>query len=51
MKIVTLCSQGKCCPVVKITDDHVEIGEDKNTCVLTMEQWVTLKGKILNKEV
>ena len=27
MKIVTLCSAGSCCPVVKLTDDHVEIGE------------------------
>jgi hypothetical protein len=51
MKIVTLCSQGKCCPVVKIMGNCVEIGEDENTCVLTMEQWDTLKGKILNKEV
>jgi hypothetical protein len=51
MKIVTLCSQGKCCPVVKIMDNRVEIGEDENTCVLTMEQWDTLKERILNKEV
>lgn len=51
MKIVTLCTQGSCCPVVKIMDNHVEIGEDENTCVLTMEQWDTLKARILNKEV
>jgi hypothetical protein len=51
MKIVTLCNQGTCCPVVKIMDSHVEIGEDENTCVLTMEQWDTLKARIVNKEV
>jgi hypothetical protein len=32
-------------------DNRVEIGEDENTCVLTMAQWDTLKEKILNKEV
>ncbi len=51
MKIVSLCSAGSCCPVVKITDERVEIGERDNTCVLTREQWDTLKGKILNKEL
>ncbi len=51
MKIVTLCQQGSCCPVVKIADEHVEIGEAGNLCVLTMEQWQTLKQKIVNGEV
>ena len=51
MKIVTLCREGSCCPVVKITDEHVEIGEKDNTCVLTKEQWETLKEKILKKEL
>ncbi len=51
MKIVSLCSAGSCCPVVKITDEQVEIGEKDNTCVLTKAQWQTLKGKILNKEL
>ena len=51
MKIVTLCSAGTCCPVVKITDDHIEIGEEGNLCVLTNEEWETLKRKILNNEV
>jgi hypothetical protein len=32
-------------------DNCVEIGEDENTCMLTMEQWDTLKRKILDKEV
>jgi hypothetical protein len=36
MKIVALCKEGSCCPVVKITDSQVEIGENDNTCVLTI---------------
>ena len=51
MKIVTLCQQGSCCPVVKLTDDHVEIGEEGNLCTLTLAEWGTLKGKILNNEI
>jgi hypothetical protein len=47
MKVVTLCKVGSCCPVVKIMDTHVEIGEDGNMCVLTAEHWETLKQKIL----
>ena len=50
-KIITLCREGSCCPVVKITDDHVEIGEKKNLCILTSEQWDVLKDKILKKEI
>ena len=51
MKIITLCREGSCCPVVKIMDTQVEIGENDNTCVLTNAEWETLKEKILNKEV
>ena len=51
MKIVTLCSSGSCCPVVKITDDHVEIGEEGNLCTLSQQEWEVLKTKILNKEI
>jgi len=51
MKIVSLCSKGSCCPVVKITDTQVEIGEKDNCCVLSKDQWETLKKKILKKEV
>lgn len=51
MKIVSLCTQGSCCPVVKVTDTQVEIGEDENTCVLTTAQWEILKEKILAKEL
>ena len=50
-KIVTLCSAGSCCPVVKIDEDHVEIGEDNNLCTLTTGEWEVLKQKILNKEI
>jgi hypothetical protein len=51
MKIVSLCAAGSCCPVVKITDKQVEIGEKDNICVLTKEQWESLREKILNKEL
>jgi hypothetical protein len=51
MKIVSLCSSGACCPVIKIADTEVEIGEGENTCRLTKTQWETLKEKILNKEI
>jgi len=51
MKIVTLCREGSCCPVVKITDERIVIGEKDNTCVLTRAQWETLKQKILKKEL
>ncbi len=51
MKIVNLCKEGSCCPVVKIADERVEIGEKDNTCVLTRIEWETLKDKILNKEI
>ena len=51
MKIVNLCSCGSCCPVVKLADDHVEIGEAGNLCILTLDEWETLKRKIINKEM
>ena len=51
MKIVTLCQEGSCCPVVKISDERVEIGEKDNTCILTRAQWEVLKEKILEKEL
>ena len=51
MKIVSLCKAGSCCPVVKLTDTQVEIGEKENTCVLTIAEWTTLKEKILSKEL
>ncbi len=51
MKIVSLCHCCEACPVVKIDDEHVEIGEAGNVCVLTTDEWETLKQKILNKEI
>jgi len=51
MKIVRLCREGSCCPVVKVTKARVKIGEKGNTCILTKPEWETLKGKILNKEL
>jgi hypothetical protein len=51
MKIITLCREGSCCPVVKLADDRIEIGEEGNLCVLTRSEWETLKSKVLNNEV
>jgi hypothetical protein len=51
MRVVSLCSSCSQCPVVRVTDAQVEIGEKGNTCVLTKEQWETLKDKILKKEL
>lgn len=51
MKIVSLCAKGSCCPIVKITDTQVKIGEKGNTCILTRDQWEILKEKILKKEL
>ena len=51
MKTITLCSCDSCCPVVKIINDHVEIGEEGNLCVLNMEEWESLKSKILDHEI
>jgi hypothetical protein len=51
MKIVSLCREGSCCPVVKVADTHVEIGENDNVCVLTMAEWEILKEKIVSKEL
>ena len=51
MKIVSLCHPGADCPVVKISDERVEIGEKDNICVLTKSEWETLKEKILTGEI
>jgi len=50
MKVVELCGSGHC-PVVKIADEHVEIGEKDNLCVLTDEEWTVLKQKVLDGEL
>ncbi len=51
VKIVSLCHCCEACPVVKIEEKQVEIGEEGNLCVLTKDEWETLKQKILNKEI
>jgi len=51
MKVVTLCTEGSCCPVVKVGDNRVEIGEHGNLCVLAKSEWEVLKSKIINKEL
>jgi len=51
LKIVNLCGEQSCCPVVKIDNDKIEIGEKGNLCVLKKSEWETLKKKILDKEI
>lgn len=51
MKVVNLCGSGDCCPVVKIVDGRIEIGEKGNLCVLKKSEWETLKKKILSGEL
>jgi hypothetical protein len=51
MKIINLCSAGSCCPVLKVYNKHVEIGEEGNLCTLKLEEWQTLKKKILEGDV
>jgi hypothetical protein len=51
MKVVTLCAEGSCCPAVRIADEHVEIGENDNLCLLTSGEWEVLRQKILNGEI
>lgn len=51
MKIVSLCRDCQCCPVVKIKDERIEIGENDNICVLTKSEWEVLKEKILSGEI
>lgn len=50
VKVISLCGKG-CCPVVKIADERVEIGEKGNLCVLTSQEWAVLKQKVLDGEV
>jgi hypothetical protein len=51
MKVVRLCQEGSCCPVVRVMKAGVKIGEKGNSCTLTKSQWGTLKEKVLKKEL
>jgi len=51
MKVVSLCGRSIYCPVVKITGERVEIGEEGNLCVLSPDEWETLKAKVLAEEI
>ncbi len=50
MKIVSLCGKGHC-PEVRIDEQHVEIGEKDNTCILTKSEWESLRQKVLDGEI
>ncbi len=51
VQVISLCGKDGCCPVVKIADEYVEIGEKDNICVLTKSKWEALKLKISNREI
>ncbi len=51
LRIVNLCQEGSCCPVVKIKDEQIEIGEAGNLCVLKKDEWEVLKKKVINGEL
>jgi hypothetical protein len=38
VKVVSLYHSSEACPVVKIGEEHVEIGEKDNSCVLTKSE-------------
>ena len=48
MKVVSLCGKDSCCPEVRVGEDRVEIGEEGNLCVLTVDEWQVLKQKVLD---
>ena len=50
-KIVVLCGGEGCCPAIEISEDCVKIGEDDNTCTLTVKEWEILREKIKNNEL
>ncbi len=50
-KVIRLCGQNSCCPEVRITDEFVEIGADKNICKLSRDEWQILKEKIISQEI
>jgi hypothetical protein len=50
-KIVGLCGNNDCCPVVEVTEKDVRIGEKGNLCVLKPAEFKTLKEKILGGEL
>jgi hypothetical protein len=50
MKVVELCGSGHC-PVIKVENEFVEIGEKGNSCILTKDEWEVLRQKIINGEL
>ena len=50
-RIVNLCAEKDCCPVVELRDNEVLIGEEGNLVTLTNEEWNTMKAKIIAGEL
>jgi hypothetical protein len=46
MKTVSLCGGATCCPVVKLGEDDVQIGEKGNLCRLSKTEWNMLVEKV-----
>jgi hypothetical protein len=51
MKVVELCGDKRCCPVVELDTDVVRIGEAGNLCTLKLSEWKTLVEKIRSREL
>jgi len=51
MKIVAICKEGSCCPVVEVDENEVRIGEEGNLCCLNKNQWNTLVEKVKSGEL
>lgn len=50
-KVISLCGSCSQCPVVRVREHEVEIGEEGNLCVLTREEFEILKEKIREGEL
>jgi hypothetical protein len=51
VKVISLCHCCGACPVVKIGEEKVEIGEKDSLCILTKSEWEVLRQKILDGEL
>ena len=48
---VYLCGEKGCCPFVEKKDGEVQIGEGGNMCTLSINEFDTLKNKIIKGEL
>lgn len=50
-RTVELCGENGCCPRVELDEHEVRIGEEGNLVRLKLEEWTTLRSKILSGEL